>query len=493
MMMIGIGMGRMMGMSRGVLRLAVPVMMVTASCAPSALHGGPIVLEPGQDLQAIVASSPEGTQFLLAPGIYRQQTIHPKPRQEFIGQDGAILSGAMELKSWKKEGKFWIAEGLPPALPVGNAGRCDDDGDRCRPREDLFFDGRLYLRAESLASLVPGTWHRADGKAWLADDPTGASVELSVTPLAIGGSAQGVIVRNLIIEKYAPAAQRAAIEFYDGRGWLVSNVTARWNHTIGLTFGPEARVEGGSFSHNGQVGMKGTGEGSIVDEVEIAFNNYAGYDPGWEAGGTKFYRSRGLVVRNSCIHHNYGHGLWTDIDNVDVLYEGNKVFMNRDDGIKHEISYDATIRNNTVAYNGHGFDVWLWGSQILLQNSEKARVYRNTVVVSDGGNGISVIHQDRGVGKYGPWNATDNYIHHNTVVHLGKYGVNGVVMDTDDDWFWSHGGNRFDWNTYIVADDGTKYWTFDWAETWNDVKKLGQEQNGERILEQRPRIDLSCD
>ena len=170
----------------------------------------------------------------------------------------------------------------------------------------------------------------------------------------------------------------------DARGWLVSNVTARWNHGVGLFFGPETRVSGGSFSHNGQLGIGGTGEGSTIDGVEIAYNNYAGYNSGWEAGGTKFARTRNLVVRNSCVHHNAGPGLWTDIDNIDMLYQGNKVFLNADDGIKHEISYDAIIRNNVVAHNGtSGFDVWLWGSQILIQNSSNVEVYDNLVEVSD--------------------------------------------------------------------------------------------------------------
>ena len=208
------------------------------------------------------------------------------------------------------------------------------------------------------------------------------------------------MLENLVVEKYASDAQQGAIYPDRARGWRISDVTARWNHGVGLSFGPETRVSGGSFSHNGQLGIGGTGEGSTIEGVEIAFNNYAGYNSGWEAGGTKFWETKDLIVRDSCIHHNGGPGLWTDNDNIGALYEGNKVFMNADDGIKHEISYDATIRNNIVAHNGtSGFDIWLWGSQILIQNSSNVEVYGNLVEVSDGfGNGIGVIYQDRGEG-----------------------------------------------------------------------------------------------
>jgi len=464
-----------------------------SGCALSAQQASDVTLRPGQDIEAIVENAPEGTRFHFEPGIYRQQTIYPKDRQELIGQDGVILSGAMELTSWEKRNGFWrTQDDLPEPLPSEEA--CASGRDLCHLREDLFVDGRLYERVGSLDELAPGAWHYKDSRAYLADHPTRQSVELGVTPLAIGGDASDVVVKDLIIEKYASLAQNGAIDFRDGRGWQVTNVTARWNHGVGLAFGPQARVEGGSFSHNGQLGMKGTGEGSTVEGVEIAYNNYAGYSTRWEAGGTKFYRTSGLVVRNACVHHNEGPGLWTDIDNIDVLYEGNTVFSNANDGIKHEISYDATIRDNVVAHNGKGHDVWLWGSQILIQNSRNVEVESNLVEVSNEfGHGIGVVHQDRGEGAYGPWQATANRIHHNTVVHLSRHGQNGMVMDTDEDWFWKRSHNRFDWNTYIVSDGVEEYWNVhDRGEVWAAFRRLGYERNGELVVEQREPMDLSC-
>ncbi len=479
--------------SRAIPWLIAAALVVGTGCVLSAQSPHTVVVQPGQNIQDIVENSPEGTRFLFEPGIYRQQTIRPKNRQRFIGRGGAILNGARELTSWMNQSGLWEHKGL--SHPLHFHGECDDGGDLCQFREDLFIDDRPYTRVESLDDLGPGKWYYEDGRAYLADDPTRQKVELSVTELAFGGDAEDVVLKALIVEKYASDAQQGAIHITDARGWLISDVTARWNHGVGLSFGPETRIEGGSFSHNGQLGMAGTGEASKVEGVEIAFNNYAGYDPGWEAGGTKFYRTAGLVVRNSCIHHNTGPGLWTDIDNIDVIYDGNKVFRNANDGIKHEISYDAIIRNNTVAYNGtSGFDVWLWGSQILIQNSRNVEVYGNDVVVSEFGNGIGVIHQDRRDGEHGPWVAVDNLVHGNRIIHLSSQGQNGIVMDTDDHWFWSDANNRFDRNTYVVADDATEYWTSkDRSAVWNNVKDLGLERNGELVVEQQAPIELSCD
>ena len=478
-----------------VLWLAALAIVVSTSSVPSAQKKKTIVLKPGQNIEAIVAHSPQGTRFRFEPGIYRQQTIVPRDQQQFIGQDGVILSGAMELTAWTNESELWKSQRLPRPLRSDN-GECDKGRDLCTRREDLFFNGRLYERVESRDDLRPRKWYYEDRRAYLADDPTGQLVELAVTPMAFGGTAENVRIKDLIIEKYASEAQRGAIYIEHARGWRISGVTARWNHGVGLEIGPKTRVEGGSVSHNGQLGIGATGEDITIEDVEISFNNYAGYNPFWEAGGTKFAETSGLVVRNSCIHHNNGPGLWTDIDNIDVLYEGNKVFLNAQDGIKHEISYDAIIRDNIAVRNGTGgFDDWLWGSQILVQNSSNVEVYRNLVEVSNQfGNGIGVIHQNRGEGAFGPWHAVNNSVHHNTIVHLGSRGLNGVVKDTDDDWFWTEADNSFDRNHYVVADRGSEYWTSnDRDEDWDDLERLGLERKGKRIVETRSPMDLSCD
>jgi hypothetical protein len=463
--------------------LAACAVLTGRACAFSAEEPEIVVVKPGQDIQAIVARSPEGTRFRFEPGLYRGQTIYPRNGQRFIGQDGVILSGATELTCWTRDRGFWRADDLPG--PLHFHGDCGDGRELCNLREDLFVDGRLYERVGSFAELGPGRWYYAHRRAYLADDPSRRSVELGTAPLAFGGDAADVVLQDLTIERYASDAQHGAIDARAARGWRVLGVTARCNHGAGLAFGPGTLVDGGSFSHNGQLGIAGTGASSIVEAVEIAFNNYAGYNPGWEAGGTKFWQTRGLVVRNCCIHHNAGPGLWADTDNIDTLYDGNQVFMNAKEGIKHEISYAAIIRNNRVTGNATGGrDNWLWGAQILVQNSSNVDVHNNSVELArQFGNGIAVIDQDRGTGAYGPWRAINNSIHHNTIVHCGPNGQNGVVTDTGDARFWREAGNSFDWNTYVVADGTFEYWRFhDHNQTWSAIKELGYEANGTRVI-----------
>jgi hypothetical protein len=476
-----------------VLWLVAIAHVVSSGSAVSAHEQETVVLRPGQNIQAIVERSLEGTRFVFEPGTYRHQAIYPKNRQEFIGQEGVILSGAIELTTWSSKQGVWTADGLPRPLPFH--GECEDGGDLCKFQEDLFVNGRLFERAGSLDELGPGSWYFENGRAYLTDDPVEQLVELGITPLAFGGDAEDVVLRDLIIEKYASDAQEGAIHIPEARGWRLYDVIARWNHGVGLEIGPATSVQRGSSSYNGQLGIGGTGQDIRIEGTEIAFNNYAGYDAGWEAGGTKFAKTTGLVVLNSCVHHNNGPGLWTDIDNIDVLYDGNKVFLNAREGIKHEISFDAIIRNNTVARNGTSrFDGWLWGSQILIQDSSNADIYGNIVEISAKfGNGIGVIYQDRGAGAHGRWDATNNLIHDNTVIHLGNRGLNGIVTDTGSDWFWNVAINRFNSNKYIMVEPRGEYWTANGQDlAWNDFKELGFERSGEVFIEQRAPMAPSC-
>jgi parallel beta-helix repeat protein len=52
-----------------------------------------IIVGPGDDVAARVASAPPGTQFLFTSGTYRRLTITPKDGMSFTGEEGAVLDG----------------------------------------------------------------------------------------------------------------------------------------------------------------------------------------------------------------------------------------------------------------------------------------------------------------------------------------------------------------------------------------------------------------
>ncbi len=444
---------------------------VTVTAAPPPPPTGGTAIAPGQDIQALVDASPAGTSFVLRTGVHRLQQVRPKDGMTFAGEPGAVLSGARLVTAWERSGALWTAGGQTQQGAA--AGVCADGGTACTLPEDLFVDDLPLRRVTSLSQVSAGKWYfdYAADRVYLADDPTGHRVEVSALPWAFGGSASNVTLRGVAIEKYASPAQQGALQGTSTSGWTVEDCEIRLNHGIGLRTGNAMRVLRNRIHHNGELGMGGGGAGVLVESNELAYNNTMGFDPAWEAGGAKFVRTSGLVVRGNWAHHNHGHGLWTDIDNISTLYEGNRLEANDYSGLFHEISYAAVIRDNTATGNGFGGAQWVDGAGILVGSSRDVEVYGNTV--SGNRNGITALQSDRGSGAYGVHDLTNLYVHDNSV-DLGA-GKQGVVQNSGSNAVFSsmnvrfvHGAYRlgsasqpFLWNNQSLADSGWRGYGMD--------------------------------
>lgn len=436
-----------------------------------------IDLLPGQNVQSVVNSAPEGTIFVFLPGIHRMQSIEPKNNDVFAGTPGAILNGSEVLKfSQVSSENVWVAS--VTVLPT-DSGQCQTTRPLCNVDQDLFVDGVLQTPAAQLSGLASPRWYfdREHGFVFIAENPAGHTVELGMTQFAFSGTASGVQVISLVVQEYANPAQTGAIGGYkDGSGWIVNDVESRYNHGTGISLGPGGQILN-SFSHNnGQMGVGiVNGTGSVVSRNEISWNNYAGYGIGWEAGGSKFWNTTNLVVENNYVHDNYGAGLWTDFDNVGTVYKSNVVEYNTGAGILHEISYDATIQSNTVENNGIGTDSLFTYSQILIENSSGVNVVSNTLEVPGGTGGIGLVNQQRGTGSQGSWVTANNTIHNNFIVYWSTSGFSGIVD------YLGNGtavGNQFDYDHYLLENGGTTHWMWFNKMTWPQLQGSGQEAHG---------------
>lgn len=464
---------------------------VVALSGPSPCHvpdprceipAGLVVIASGQSIQAAVDANPEGTSFLLTAGYYRRQTVRPKAGNAFYGERGSdcsrlsVLSGASFLRRFEPAGELWVATGQ--TQEGQQHGFCEAGWDRCSHPEDLFLDGEPLKHATSLDGLQPGEWFfDYEGDAiYLAEDPGGRLVETSVTRVAFKPTAPDVRIEGLVVEKYAIPGQMGAVgEQSPQSGWQIVDNEVRWNHGVGIQTGDGNLVARNHVHHNGQLGIGGVGTGIQVEGNEIAYNNFAHFLPVWEAGGAKFSLTTDLVVRDNCVHHNRGHGLWTDTDNVGTLHQGNVVYWNLGQGIFHEISGQAVIRDNRVGHNG-AVGGWLYGTNILLSTSRDVEVTENRVEVNPSfGNAIAVVWQDRGEA----YTAIGNEIHHNDVTFLGSGGVMGAASDFEAGHAQIFEGNVFDANSYHMPSLPAGH--FAWNGTtliFTSFQAAGQEATG---------------
>lgn len=483
----------------------LPSPVPTPTVQPTAPPGGAVLLSPTQDLQSIINSKPAGTTYIFQPGLYRMQKITPKNGDTYIGDSKTILNGSKVLTSFTKIGSVWRVTGqTQKAYDTGE--HCRDERPRCYFSNELFINDQRMEHVDALAKVGPGTWffdYDLDA-IYVGDDPTNKKVETSVTDYAFvaSGTANNVTIKNFTIEKYANPGQRGAIYAFQtgdkkGIGWVIENNEIRNNHGGGITFADGNKVRFNKVIANGQSGIDGTGKDALVEGNEVAYNNATGYDSGWGAGGSKFFRAENLKVINNYFHHNDGPGFWTDIDNKGILYENNIAVYNNRMGIQHEISFDAVMRNNYLAHNGYTFDTWMWGAQLLIQNSSNVEAYNNTIIYGEGakGDGITIVQQNRGYSNVYPkgvcdttrreatctlWLSLNNHVHDNKIYSLTKAGENGAAGDYEMEKF-ALGNNRFLGNQYFfVQPDATRKW-WSWpggSKTWDQWNAFGFDTTG---------------
>jgi parallel beta-helix repeat protein len=448
----------------------------TSTPIPEEVTLPPVVsIAPSDDASEIVSGAPPGSTFEFLPGIHRLFAARPKDGMTFVGLEGAILSGAIELEGPTAVDGGWRFDGYE--FTGGDHGHCIDGYDACGLTQDVFVDDVMLWQVTDRTELAPGTWFWEDDSIYLFDDPTNRRVELSVEDRAFQGDSAAVTIQNLVVEKYATPAQSGAIQSMvpggdRGTDWLIEDVEVRGAHGAGIRAGDGTTIRRAYVHHNGQLGIAvSRGIDVLIEDSEIAFNNVAGFRWSWEAGGGKFTRTDGLIVRNTYSHDNIGPGLWTDIDAINTLYESNRVVGNTGPGIYHEISYAAVIRDNVVQGNGFDFPGWLWGAGIQVAASSDVEVVGNDV--RGNANAIAGIQQARGDGAHGPHLLSNLYVHGNTIeVADGRVGI---VTDTGDRSVFTDRNNRFDFNTYQGADGRIYSWNgsildrFGWIDAGQDV------------------------
>jgi hypothetical protein len=348
------------------------------------------------------------------------QAVVPKPGNTFVGEPGAIVSGARDISAlFTQSGGAWSASGMTyegqgdPGWP----NPCEGGGTLCLRTNDVYYDDRLLQRVGSLGELSSGEFYFDYGadRIYIADSPAGHRVEVGVGPGAFrswGTGAVNVTLRGFVVEKFASPASTPAIQGNDG--WMLENMTVRLNHSIGVNGFQVFR--NGLVHDNGQAGVStADGTGQTVEGSEF-YSNHRVPIICWHGGAVKILRSRNAIIRNNYAHDDSCMGLWTDWDNIGTLYEGNRVERIAGPGIFHEASFDAVIRNNTVRDSGFGPDVtgWIDGSGILVNSSRNVEIYGNTV--EGNRHGIGATYTNRGSSAtYGLREVTNLRVHHNTI------------------------------------------------------------------------------
>lgn len=306
------------------------------------------------------------------------------------------------------------------------------------------------------------------GQSFLGE--AGAVLDGNNAGFAFRSDASDVVIAGLEITDYEPASRDGVIQ--GGRRWLVRDNHIHHNGEIGVHDLIEGRVVGNYIHHNGRYGVAGGGF-VLVEGNEIAYNaNEIGLTG--DSGATKFVFTTDLIIRDNYVHHNHSHGIWPDIDNVNVLTENNRVVANRGNGIFYEIGCGpgGVIRNNHVEGNGfpERFAGWMGDTAgIVVALTSGVEVYGNTLV--DNSKGIGGIQWDHpGVGLVNRCSPQlrNLDVHDNVITQSGGAAA-GIDANTHRDRVWSSWNNRFTNNTYHLSNGAKLRWKDEWLtkDQWN--------------------------
>lgn len=405
-----------------------------------------------------------GDTVLIHPGVYRewvkpQRSGTPDAPITYQGTDRAqvVLTGADVIAGWARDGDSaayfhepWTArfqvstrDGQPVYSHPG-----DEFHEVIGRGEQVIVDGSLLEQVLSRDELRPGAFF-ADLDArrlWvcLADggDPGAHEVQASTRQWVFGynpwskqGAADFIQLRNLTIRYAANHAQRGAL-WTGGDGWHVEGVTVEWTNGNGASFAGRGLVVKDFVSQfNGQMGVGGSPQGGVLEDVKLLDNNRKGFNAGWEAGGMKFALARDTVLTRVEAARNNGPGIWFDIDNRGCVIRQCVCHDNVGHGIFIEISGAFLITNNLCYRNG--LDKSWSAAGICIGESEDCILEHNTCVGNP--SGISV--REQGPRAFGGRNGDVSYHVRNFICRRNLCAFNSLYqfgLWSDNTFFGPH-------------------------------------------------------
>lgn len=182
---------------------------------------------------------------------------------------------------------------------------------------------------------------------------------------------------------YVSRAPCYPIDPYDPDSWVVmEEKRAPWN-TIDNVYAHHCGIYGLFVAH---------AQAFSVTNLRLERNNWRGYEAGtvaYDAGATKFFRTRHMVIDNLLSQFNFGHGLWFDKDGRDLIVRNSRMQFNSYRGIFVERSFGPVLIEHCVmTQNTRDMDddrIYRFRSSALGMSACDTMVVRNTQLLSQRG------------------------------------------------------------------------------------------------------------
>ncbi len=331
--------------------------------------------------------------FVLPAG--KRLTVQNAPSEEVWFDGSRVLTG------WRGEGATWFVENWTVRFdhsPTYTRGAPDntqkgfaflDPGHPMAAHPDqVFVDGRALRQVGAVSQVISGTFFvdEVAHRLYLGSDPAGHEVRASDLNRGALVKGAGATLRGISFRRFAPSVPDAGAVRIEAGSVALERMAVEDSATIGIAVsGPGATLRQVSSRRSGMLGIGGNrADGLVVEAVDVEDNNTERFNQVPVAGGMKFTKTRGIVVRSSRIADNFGTALWIDESCFDVRVIGSDMLDNHRHGLVLELSAKATVVDNLIRDNGR--------TGVLVSGTSDVAIWNNTLVGN--GSGFLVI-QDR--------------------------------------------------------------------------------------------------
>ena len=368
---------------------AVPAGAVFVSTAGSDSSTGTST-RPVRTVARAIALAPAGGTVVLRKGTYHETvTVTKKVTIQNYPAEAAWLDGSVAVTGWVKDGAVWRHDNWTPRFDASvGFTKGDKDGTgtgwqyvnpsypMAAHPDQVFVNGAQQRQVASRASVTAGRFFldTATSKLYLGSDPTGRSVRGTTLAKAMSIRAAGTVVRGIGIRNYAPSIWHIGAVTVESPSVRIENVVIQDSATIGLgVIASDVVVNRTSVLRAGLLGLHAaTADRLQVLRSRLDGNNWERFNSAPVSGGMKAGRSRGILVKDSSISNNLGHGYWSDVSVYDTKVVNSNVVKNSATGIFLEISARGTLVNNLIDGNG--------AEGIKINNTSTVLIYNNTVL-----------------------------------------------------------------------------------------------------------------
>ena len=368
---------------------AVPAGAVFASPSGSDSSTGTLA-KPVRTIARAIALAPAGGTVVLRGGTYHESlAIYKKVTIQNYPKEAAWMDGTVPVTGWTASGNAWAHKGWTTRFDA-SVGYNKGDKDGTAPGwqfvnpsypmaahpDQVYLNGTQLRQVASRSKVVAGTFFldTATSILYVGSNPTGQAMRAATLSHAMSIRAAGVVVRGIGVRRYAPSIWHVGAVTVEQPSARIENVSIVDSATIGLgVIASDVVVNRTTIQRAGMLGLHiATADRFQLLSSRVDNNDWERFNPAPVAGGIKASRTRGVLIKNSSVSYNAGHGYWSDVSIYDTKLINNNFVKNKATGIFLEISARGTIVNNLVDGNG--------AEGIKVNNISTVDIYNNTVV-----------------------------------------------------------------------------------------------------------------